>query len=176
MQEKIIGVAIKRYTNPNTNGRDLIDCPGCNKRKEYHSKDYCYGCYKKYAWKSKIIKCKSCGRMRPYKAFGLCAGCYVRLHYYDLTKSYNAKKWHNLSLEKLRELTKVCASCGFDKLVTLHHIDGNKKNNSNLNLVGLCPNCHKMIHTYQHYQEVKEMLGNKGYNVEKIRPTNYVKR
>ena len=169
-------ISVKRFPNPNPNGRDLIDCLGCKERKEYHARGYCYKCYKKFVWKSKEIKCKSCGRIRPHKAFGLCAGCHVRLHHYDLTKSYNAKKWHNISLEKLRELTKVCASCGFEKLITLHHLDGNKKNNSDLNLVGLCPNCHKMIHTYRYYQEVKEMLRKKGYNVEKIHPTNYVKR
>src|SRR3990167_56371 len=94
---------IKKYPNPNPNGRFLIDCPGCKERKEYHAKGYCYKCYKKLVWRSKEIKCKSCGRIRPHKAFGLCAGCHVRLHHYDLTK---------------REITKVCAACGFDKLIT----------------------------------------------------------
>ena len=167
---------VKRYSNPNQNGRDLIDCTGCKERKEYHARGYCYKCYKKFVWKSKEIKCKSCGRIRPHKAFGLCAGCHVRLHHYDLTKSYNAKKWHNISLDKLREITKVCASCGFNKLITLHHLDGNKKNDDDKNLVGLCPNCHKMIHTYQYYEEIKEALKKKGHNSEKIHPTNYVKR
>ncbi|MBI2652714.1 hypothetical protein HYX00_04580 [Candidatus Woesearchaeota archaeon] len=167
---------IKKYQNPNPNGRFLIDCPGCKKRKEYHAKGYCYRCYKTFSWKSKDIKCKSCGRTRPHKAFGLCAGCHVRLHHYDLTKSYNAKKSHSISLEKLRELTKSCVSCDFDKLITLHHLDGNRQNNGDGNLIGLCPNCHKMIHTYQYYEEVKDVLKQKGYNTEKVHPTNYVKR
>lgn len=168
-------INIKRYRNPNPNGRDLIDCLGCNQRKEYHAKGYCYKCYKKHVWKNKEIKCKNCGRIRLHKAFGLCGSCHTRLYHYDLTKSYNAKKLHNISLEKLRELTKVCASCGFDKIISLHHLNGDRKNNDIKNLVGLCPNCHKMIHTHQYFKEIKEKLGYGGYNVEKVHPTNYVK-
>ena len=167
---------IKKYPNPNPNGRFLIDCPGCKERKEYHAKGYCYKCYKKLAWRIKEIKCKSCSRVKPHKAFGLCAGCHVRLHHYDLTKRANAKKWYNISLEKLRDITKVCAGCGFDKLITLHHLDGNRENNDDKNLVGLCPNCHKMIHTYQYYEYIRDILKSKGYDTTKVHPTNYVKR
>ena len=167
---------IKKYPNPNPNGRFLIDCPGCKERKEYHAKGYCYKCYKKLAWRSKEIKCKSCSRIRPHKAFGLCAACHVRLYHYDLTKRANAKKWHNISLEKLRDITKVCAGSGFDKLITLHHLDGNRENNDDKNLVGLCPNCHKMIHTYQYYEDIKHILKKNGYDTSKVHPTNYVKR
>ena len=167
---------MKKYPNPDPNGRVLVDCLGCKERKEHHASGYCYKCYKRFSWKSKEIKCKSCGRLRPHKAFGLCAGCHTRLYHYDLTKSYNAKKHHNISLDRLREITKACASCGFDKLITIHHLDGNRKNNEDKNRVGLCPNCHKMTHTYQYFEEIKEKLRNKGYDVEKIHPTNYVKK
>ena len=167
---------MKKYLNPNPNGRFLVDCLGCKERKEHHALGYCRKCYKKFSWKSKEVKCKGCGRIRPHKAFGLCAGCHTRLHHYDKTLAYNAKKKHNISLEKLREITKICASCGFDKLITLHHLDGNRENNDDKNLVGLCPNCHKMVHTYQYYAEVKEKLAKKGYNTESIYPTNYVRK
>ena len=167
---------IKRYKNPNPNGRDLIDCLGCHQRKEYHANGYCAKCYKKFSWKSKEIICKNCGRTRPHQAFGLCKGCHTRLHHYDLTKAHNIKKWHNISLEKYREITKKCLSCNFDKLVSLHHLDGNRKNNEDKNLIGLCPNCHKMIHSYQYFKEIKNNLAKKGLSVEKIHPTNYVKK
>ncbi|MBW2983492.1 hypothetical protein KY361_00070 [Candidatus Woesearchaeota archaeon] len=166
----------KKYPNPNPNGRPLVDCPGCGKRKEYHAKGYCYKCYRKLVWKSKLVKCKNCGRIRPHRAFGLCAGCHTRLHHYDKTKAYNTKKYHGISLEKLRELTKVCVSCGFDKLIELHHLDGDKENKDDKNLIGLCPNCHRMIHSYEYYEDIKEILKNKGYDVDKVHPTNYVKR
>ena len=130
---------------------------------------------KSFCGKSEKIKCKGCDRIRPHKAFGLCGGCHVRLYHYDLTKSYNARKWHNINFNKYKELTKTCASCCFDKLITLHHLDGNKKNNDEKNLVGLCPNCHKMIHTYQYYREIRERLQKRGFEVENIHPSNYVK-
>ena len=167
---------VKKYPNPNPNGKPLIDCKGCRQRKEHSSKGYCYACYKKFIWKPKEIECESCGRIRPHKAFGLCGGCHTRLYHYDLTKSYNAKKLHNIGLDKLRQITKACASCDFDKLVTLHHLDGNRKNNDDENLIGLCHNCHKMVHTYKYFEEVKGNLRAHGFNVEKIHPTSYVKR
>jgi predicted restriction endonuclease len=40
----------------------------------------------------------------------------------------------------------LCAHCGFGipDVLEVAHIDGNRDNNDPLNLVDLCPNCHKM--------------------------------
>lgn len=48
---------------------------------------------------------------------------------------------------------KECIICGFDKIVDVHHIDKNHKNNDPKNLVPLCPNHHKMMHTYAYKDE-----------------------
>jgi len=40
-----------------------------------------------------------------------------------------------------------CVICGFDKVVAVHHIDENKKNNDPSNLIPLCPNHHEMYHS-----------------------------
>ncbi len=40
-----------------------------------------------------------------------------------------------------------CYVCGFDKIVAIHHIDENKKNNDPSNLIPLCPNHHEMCHS-----------------------------
>jgi len=40
-----------------------------------------------------------------------------------------------------------CVVCGFDKIVAIHHVDENKKNNSPGNLIPLCPNHHEMVHS-----------------------------
>lgn len=164
------------YTNPNPNGKPLFDCPGCEKRKEYGCKGYCNSCYRRLAWKRKKIACKECKRLRPHKAFGLCGGCHTRLFHYNNPKRSNINKWHNLSLESYQQHTKICASCGFDKLISLHHLDGDRRNNSDTNLVGLCPNCHKMIHAYSYYLEISSKLAAKGFKVDKVHPSNYVER
>ena len=43
--------------------------------------------------------------------------------------------------------TMECVICGFDKVVAVHHIDENKKNNDPSNLIPLCPNHHEMVHS-----------------------------
>jgi hypothetical protein len=40
-----------------------------------------------------------------------------------------------------------CAICGFDKIVSIHHIDENHENNNPTNLIPLCPNHHEMVHS-----------------------------
>lgn len=153
--------------------RKVIICKKCNEEKELHAKDLCFKCYKQ-GWKAEKIVCKSCGRLRPHQAFGLCGGCHSRLHHYDKIKRYNAKKYHNIDLDTLIEFTKSCVSCGFTKIVELHHLDGNTKNNTANNLVGLCPNCHRMIHNYKFFKEIVNNLKKKSYPTENIHPSNYV--
>lgn len=53
---------------------------------------------------------------------------------------------------------KECLVCGFDKVVEVHHIDENHENNDPKNLIPLCPNHHKMIHTKKYKQEVLDAL------------------
>lgn len=42
----------------------------------------------------------------------------------------------------------LCLRCGLDdqRILAVHHIDRNRKNNALSNLVWLCPNCHFLIH------------------------------
>lgn len=61
-------------------------------------------------------------------------------------RKYNVKKKYNLEWDDYLKITKKCVICSFDKIVDLHHIDGNKKNNKKVNLIGLCPNHHFLIH------------------------------
>lgn len=151
-----------------------VKCKICNKIKEHRAHGLCSWCYKNRFWKPKKIICKNCGRERYHKAFGLCGGCHIRLHHYEGVRAYNAKKYHGINLEYYREITKQCDNCGFSKIVNIHHLDGNTRNNDRKNVVGLCPNCHKMIHMYKHYEEIKESLKNKGFDVSQVHPTNYV--
>jgi hypothetical protein len=54
---------------------------------------------------------------------------------------------YNIDYKGYKQKTSICALCGFSKYaVDLHHIDKNKANNKENNLIGLCPNCHLGIH------------------------------
>jgi len=155
----------------NPNARQRVKCKNCGKIEEHHAKGYCHPCYRKFGWARKKLKCKSCGRERYHKAFGLCGGCHVRIHHYDKTLAFNAKRYHGIdNFEFYQNLTKECASCGFTKVVQLHHLDGDTRNNDLKNVLGLCPNCHKMIHMYVYYREVMETLRKKGYDFSKVHP------
>lgn len=42
---------------------------------------------------------------------------------------------------------RVCAVCGEDSTVEVHHVDGNRANNSIQNLLAVCSDCHTSIHS-----------------------------
>ena len=140
-------------------------CINCNNEKEHHAKGLCYSCYKKLNWKPKIQICKRCKRKMALHAKGLCAGCYNSLFHLDKNKAYNARKSNNINLQTYRKITKECVICGFNKIVDLHLIDGNKQNTSPKNLIGLCPNHHRMIHNYNFRPEIFKILKEKGFEL-----------
>lgn len=157
------------------NEKRSVICKGCGHHLEHHAKGYCNRCYRKHGWVQKKIICKNCNRERHHKAFGLCGGCHTRLHHYDKTLAFNARKYHGIDYELYKRVTSKCLSCGFEKVVQVHHLDGQTRNNDPKNIVGLCPNCHKMIHMYNYFEEIKKNLRKKGVDVSKIHPTNFKK-
>ena len=74
-----------------------------------------------------------------------------------------------------QKITSKCAICNFDKVVDLHHLDYNKKNNSESNLVGLCPNHHKMLHDFRYRKEMFDILREKGYGIKDDPKLNFKK-
>ena len=46
---------------------------------------------------------------------------------------------------------KECIVCGENKIVEVHHLDENNKNNSPNNLIPLCPTHHKYLHSNYRY-------------------------
>jgi hypothetical protein len=133
-------------------------CPNCGRDCIKHAKGVCVTCYKKLYWKPKIQKCNRCKREMPLHAKGLCSGCYNTLFHLEYTKNQNHRRYHNIDSELYKVLTKKCLVCGFDKVVDLHHLDRNKKNNSKENLIGLCPNHHKMLHTLKYKDEITNQI------------------
>ncbi len=140
-------------------------CSNCKKECIKHAKGMCTTCYKKLVWKPKLIECTRCKRMLPNHAQGLCGGCYNMVFHLEKNKAHNYKKWHNIDMPTYKKITDKCMICGFDKVVELHHLDKNKKNNSETNLIGLCPNHHKMIHRAKYRKDVIEEL-NKSFKTK----------
>ena len=143
----------------------LIKCEKCGKEDENHAKSMCYACYKKYAWIPKKKICRRCKRERVMHTKGLCGPCYNSVFHIHKVKEYNIRKSHNINYTLYKEITKKCTICGFDKVVDLHHLDSDHKNNSKDNLVGICPNHHKMIHDRRFRGEVLDILKGQGFKV-----------
>ena len=106
-------------------------------------------------WKTKEIHAKK-----------LCASCY-NIVYHSETKAYNQRKSNKITISTYKRLTKECVICGFDKIVEIHHMDFNKNNNEETNLVGLCPNHRRMARIFRYRAEIYEILEKKGYAVQK---------
>ncbi len=140
-------------------------CPKCKKIRIYFTGDICHNCYRKFIWKPKKQICKRCNRLMPIKAKGLCGGCYNFIYCLEEVKKSNRKKRYGVSEDLYREKTQKCFVCGFDKVVDLHHLDENNKNNSPENLLGLCPNHHKMLHDFRFRKEIRDKLEQKGVSL-----------
>lgn len=103
-----------------------------------------------------------------HQAKGLCRGCYNSVFHIEHVKAQNAMKAHNISIELYKKLTQKCLICGFDKVIDLHHLDNNHSNNSEKNLIGICPNHHKMLHHRAFRKEMFAILKEKGFDSPKI--------
>ena len=137
-------------------------CKNCGGEHEHEAKGLCHKCYVKLIWKPKKIECKRCKRFLPMKAKGLCGGCYNTVFMLEKTKARNHQERHKIGIELYKIITKRCVLCSFNKIVDLHHLDENKKNNSRNNLIGLCPNHHKMFHDLRYRKEIAKQLREKG--------------
>jgi hypothetical protein len=140
-------------------------CKNCNQEKEHHAKGLCYACYKKLKWTPKTSKCKRCKKEATIHAKGLCASCYNYIFHSESNKAYQQRRKNKIDLKTYQKVTKSCAVCGFDKIVDIHHIDKNKQNNSPKNLIGLCPNHHRMINNLKFRNEIWQILKEKGYDL-----------
>jgi len=144
---------------------DHFICPRCGKDTLKHAKGLCVTCYKKEHWKPKVVKCKRCEEMKPLHAKGFCMGCYNFKFQLQNIKNHQNKKRYNVDEETYNKITAKCVVCGFNKIVQLHHIDKNRENNSEKNLIGLCPNHHLMLHHGKHQHEIINSLKEKGFQI-----------
>ncbi|MEK6856270.1 MAG: hypothetical protein AABX66_03890 [Nanoarchaeota archaeon] len=139
-------------------------CSRCGKESKRFTRGVCHNCYRKYLWEQPKSECKRCHRMKTIQAWGLCSGCYNSIFHVEKVKIFNRKKLHNISNEVYKKITSKCVICGFEKIVDLHHLDHNHLNNSEQNLIGLCPNHHRMLHNRTFTSEILDVLKQRGYS------------
>jgi len=145
----------QKTTRINKEGNKI--CKHCKNIRKIVAKGSCKSCYNKH--ERKLITCKGCGYEKHLHAKGFCFNCYQKQpKQYKYIKNKNIEYLYCITPEKYEELTKKCVICGFDKIVDLHHIDSNHENSKEQNLIGLCPNHHKMIHTEKYTAEITAQI------------------
>ena len=111
--------------------------------------------------------------MKPHHAKGLCNSFYNYVYKLEEIKAHNYKKWYGISPEVYKRVREKCVICGFEKVVDIHHLDEDKENNSEENLIGLCPNHHKMLHDYRYKKEILNKLRQEGIEISEEINTNF---
>ncbi len=115
----------------------MNNCLNCNSLLEKNYKKYCSNkCQKEYEYKRFIEKWKS------GKITGMRGKYQISMH----LRRYLFNKYNN-----------KCSRCGWSEVnpytkmipLEIEHMDGNFENNSEDNLILLCPNCHSLTSTYK---------------------------
>lgn len=91
-------------------------------------------------------RCPVCDKiMKNHKNKTCSTGCFNRMY----RTGEDNPNWKSDSYRSTCFLyhEKKCIICGEDKIVSVHHLDENKKNNSPENLIPLCPTHHQYCHS-----------------------------
>ena len=127
--QKMIGNKIKN--------RKVVYCINCGQELKGSQNKYCCNqCKQDYQYKEYIEKWKS----------GEIDGLRGEYQLSTYIQKYIKEKYDN-----------KCCECGWNKInpvtgyspLEVHHTDGDYKNNSEDNLILLCPNCHSLTDTYK---------------------------
>lgn len=90
-------------------------------------------------------------------------------------------EWSKISIEVRKKAKNTCELCGAKNykphwktgskvILTVHHIDGDTKNNSYYNLIALCQRCHLRLDAQKHFGNRNgSVKGSKNYWVEIIK-------
>ena len=113
-----------------------MNCLNCNQKISIKNKFCSNKCQKEYEYKKYIKKWKN------NEVSGMRGEYQISMY----IKTYLFEKYNN-----------KCARCGWGKVnpytknipLEVEHIDGNYQNNSEENLILLCPNCHSLTETYK---------------------------
>ena len=130
-----------------------MNCLNCSKKLSNNRKKYCNNsCQKDYQYKQYII------RWKKSLENGMRGSYQLSQH----IKRYLFEKYDN-----------KCSKCGWGMVnsytntipLEIEHIDGNYQNNSEENLIVLCPNCHSLTSTYKGANRGNGRLDRKKYSL-----------
>jgi hypothetical protein len=148
------------------------NCKICGKEfyvKPFHAKKgwgkYCsIKCRSKAQFNGKLVKCVNCGKRiyrtpRDYrksrsKRFFCSVSCHCSWENRNVRCGINSPNWivgesAYRDLMRRNKIPVKCVGCGIsdNRVLIVHHNDGNRKNNNIDNLEWLCCNCHAILHT-----------------------------
>lgn len=119
-------------------------CVYCKKERSLCGKGtYCITCYRKIIRKKE--ECKRCKKIRSLIK-GFCHSCYTFQGGYTLNRRWGMSEKHKKDLMKNKKFR--CLVCPERRkgILEMHHLDNNKKNNKEENLIYLCANHHRALH------------------------------
>lgn len=133
--------------------------------KEGNGKYCSLACYKDARPKGKEVPCDICGKL-SYKQkrdlgrsksgkFFCGKSCQTRwrnqLYVGDKHKNFTTGESSYRAVMERAHILKACRLCKTQdfRVLAVHHIDKNRRNNSPENLAWLCHNCHFLVHHYQ---------------------------
>lgn len=96
--------------------RKCIKCGRCSDR---ITKQMCFNCYRRFAWKRKLVECKRCKRMLPHHSKGLCGGCYNTTFFLQRIKDSKNQRYQNIKQSLLLQDTLAYNS---ESLIQLHFV------------------------------------------------------
>ncbi len=148
----------------------IVECKICSKKfygkpfflKRGHAKYCSQKCMRVGSRTGRIVNCHSCGK-EVYKTQKALKGSKSKMYF--CTKSCQTK-WRNSvfigpkhanwksgrysykSVMLRNKVPKICKICKNKdgRVLAVHHLDKNKKNNNLSNLIWLCHNCHFLVH------------------------------
>ncbi len=137
----------------------------------------CMNCLKKLNYREAAIS----GKLREVRKtfniqdfFETYSSCFPHLPKQKISptdKSAYVKDWPEISAKKRASVNYVCEECRVDlsnnkKLLHVHHVDGQKGNNTDTNLRALCADCHRkqpmhssMFVTHQDMMTITKLRG-----------------
>lgn len=129
------------------------------KRKQAEKVDRKFGPIAKY---TKPCQREGCGKVFTFEGRVLTKK-FERAIYCSRSCANNRQAYWNENATAYRTICfqnwpKECALCKFDKIVAVHHIDEDRKNNDPKNLIPLCPNHHEMTHSGKYSKEMSQRI------------------